>query len=143
MQVALESVDEKTDVSLKERQGGYSMTLLQKYLDSLHQVTFYNTSVVLLEKELEVTKAALGGKAISKHLLVFSDVDPRRYGGTTAARVQKRLFFDTHYLRVLQGEQILNKWNVVPILSSLQSGVYPNRAKPANNVEYPFTLGVS
>jgi hypothetical protein len=106
-------------------------------------VAFYNTSVALLEKELEVTKAALGGKIISTHSSIFSYIDSRRYGSTTAARVQKRFFFDTHYLRVLQGEKIVKWRKMDSILSSLRSGGYPNRVKHANSVEYPFTLGAS
>ncbi|KAG8755764.1 hypothetical protein FRC14_003681 [Serendipita sp. 396] len=45
VQVAKEIADEKTD----------------KYLELRHQVTQYNTSVVLIQKELEVLSTALGG----------------------------------------------------------------------------------
>ncbi|PVG02179.1 hypothetical protein CPB86DRAFT_751530 [Serendipita vermifera] len=53
--VASEDADDKTD----------------KYLEALHQVTFYKSSVALLEKEVEVVKAALGDDVGTQHPHTF------------------------------------------------------------------------
>ena len=99
---------------------------------------------MLLEKEMEVIKAALGGVLLSLDVLAFSYLNQQMIlGHNNRMRSKAGPFRFPPLASIARYVWMLNRRSRSSDPSSLRSGVCRSRVKPANNVEYLSTLAVN